>query len=191
MSAPARVAPWEDFVLRVIAIWKLSHAAFFIAVGFGLLRLKHRHSNVYDLLQTYVVIPYHLDPENKWVDWTLDKASLLSPHLAFFGWTAFFYAALFAVEGIGLYLRKHWAEYMVVIVTGSLLPVEISTLFHAMAWWKVGLVIGNLLIVGYLIHRIVLDARNRSRLRQEEELKIGKSGVTSAAPSTPVVNQVP
>ena len=191
MSAPARVAPWEDFVLRVIAVWKLSHAAFFIAVGFGLLRLKHRHSNVYDLLQTYVVIPYHLDPENKWVDWTLEKASLLSPHLAFFGWTAFFYAALFAVEGIGLYLRKHWAEYMVVIVTGSLLPVEIRALFHSMAWWKLGLVIGNLLIVGYLIHRIVLDARTRAR-RKEQQSEVDKSAsAPGTARSTPVVNQVP
>ena len=41
MSAPAtRVAPWEDFVLRLIAIYKLLHAVFFTAVGFGLLRLS-------------------------------------------------------------------------------------------------------------------------------------------------------
>jgi len=192
MSEPARVAPWEDFVLRVIAIWKLSHAAFFIAVGFGLLRLKHHHSTVTDFLQDYIVIPYHLDPENKWVDWTLDKASMLSPHLAFFGWTAFFYAALFAVEGFGLFMRKHWAEYMVVIVTGSLLPWEIEALFKTLAWWKFGLVIGNLLIVSYLIHRIVLDARTKARRRNEQQLEAEKAASASGnARPNPVVNEVP
>jgi hypothetical protein len=41
MSVPVtKVAPWEDFVLRFIAIYKLCHALFFIAVGFGLIRLR-------------------------------------------------------------------------------------------------------------------------------------------------------
>jgi uncharacterized membrane protein (DUF2068 family) len=190
MPAPARVAPWEDFVLRVIAIWKLSHAVFFIAVGFGLLKL--RHHNVVEILNTYVVIPYRLDPENRWVDWTLDKASALSPHLTFLGWTAFFYAALFAVEGIGLYLRKHWAEYMVVIVTGSLLPLEIYELYLKLAWWKFGIVTGNLLIVSYLIHRLMLDAKFKAEKRREEQAKEAASPNTAVAARTSrVVNEVP
>ena len=190
MSPPARVAPWEDFVLRVIAVWKLSHAVFFIAVGFGLLHLKHHHSTVTDFLQSYVVIPYHLDPENRWVDWSLDHASMMSPHLAFFGWTAFFYAALFGVEGVGLYLRKHWAEYLVVIISGSLLPVEIWELFHKLALWKLGIVTGNLLIVCYLIHRLVIDARLKAQKRcQEQEKK--STPDAAAARSGAVVDQVP
>jgi len=167
MSAPpARVAPWEDFVLRLIAFWKLLHAVFFIAVGFGLLRL--RHHDVVEFLNTNVIIPYHIDPENRWVDWALDKAGMLSPHLVLLGWAAFFYAALFAAEGIGLYLRKHWAEYLVVIVTGSLLPIELYELFHKLAWWKFAVVVGNLLIVIYLIHRLLLDARFKAQQREAE-----------------------
>lgn len=189
MSAPARVAPWEDFVLRVIAIWKLSHALFFIAVGFGLLHLKHRHSTVTDFLQKYVVIPYHLDPENRWVDWSLDHASMLSPHLALFGWTAFFYATLFAVEGIGLYLRKHWAEYLVVIISGSLLPVEFYELYVKLALWKFVVVTGNLLIVCYLIHRLILDARFKAAKRRLEQEKEADAAVTTR--SNAVANQVP
>jgi uncharacterized membrane protein (DUF2068 family) len=161
MSATTtRVAPWEDFVLRMIAVYKLLHALFFIAVGFGLLRL--RHHNVVEILNTYVIIPYHLNPENRVVDWLLDKAGSVSPHMLFLlGWAAFFYAALFAAEGIGLYLRKHWAEYLVVIVTGSLLPIEVYELFLHLAWWKFGAVVGNLTIVAYLVHRLLLDSRNR------------------------------
>lgn len=192
MSEPTvRVAPWEDFVLRLIAVYKLLHAAFFIAVGFGLLRL--RHHNVVEVLNTYIIIPYHLDPdENKWVDWTLDKAQLLAPHFSLLGYTAFCYAALFAAEGVGLYLRKHWAEYLVVIVTGSLLPLELYELVHKLAWWKFGVVIGNLLIVSYLVHRLILDARFR---KEKEPLPEGQEKQPPAPPaavrSKPAVNQVP
>jgi len=159
MSAPApHVAAWEDFVLRLIAVWKLFHAVFFTAVGFGLLRL--RHHNVVEFLNSYVIIPYHLNPEDRFVDWVLSRAELLAPHFGLLGWGAFFYAALFAAEGIGLYLRKHWAEYLVVIVTGSLLPIEAYELcITPLALWKCVAVIGNMLIVAYLVHRLLLDAR--------------------------------
>jgi len=160
MTIPAsKMAPWEDVVLRVIAIYKLLHASFFIAVGFGLLQL--RHHNVVQFLNDYIVVPYHLNPESRVVDAVLEAASNLTFHkLVFLGYTAFFYAALFAAEGIGLYLRKRWAEYMVVIVTGSLLPIEFYELYLKLAWWKFGIVVGNLLIVLYLIHRLLLEANN-------------------------------
>src|ERR1700722_5622133 len=150
MSEPTpRVAPWEDFVLRLIATWKLLHAVFFTGVGFGLLHL--RHHNVVEFLNTNIIVPYHLNPEGRFVDWILSKAAILAPHLVLLGWAAFLYAALFAAEGIGLFLRRHWAEYLVVIVTGSLLPIEIYELFLKLAWWKFAAVVGNLLIVAYLI----------------------------------------
>jgi uncharacterized membrane protein (DUF2068 family) len=159
MSAPTvRLAPWEDFVLRVIAVYKLVHAAFFIGVGLGLLRL--RHHNVVDFLNAHLIIPYHLNPEKPFVDWMLGQAEKITPHtLSLLGYVSFIYAGLFAAEGIGLYLRARWAEWVVVVVTGSLLPLEVYELFHKVAVWKLVAVIGNLLIVGYLIHRIFLDYR--------------------------------
>jgi uncharacterized membrane protein (DUF2068 family) len=189
MSAPTtRVAPWEDFVLRLIAIWKLSHAVFFTAVGFGLLKL--RGHNVVDFLNDYIILPYHLNPENREINWLLDKADDLTSHrLLLLGYAAFFYAALFAAEGIGLYLRKHWAEYLVVIVTASLLPIEVYELFHKLAWWKFAAVVGNLAIVSYLIHRLLLDARTKAQQRREKQER-EKSSKTSAARSKPVVNEV-
>jgi uncharacterized membrane protein (DUF2068 family) len=189
MSAPTtRVAPWEDFVLRLIAVWKLCHAVFFTAVGFGLLKL--RHHNVVEVLNSYIIIPYHLNPEGRFVDWLLDRAGSVSPHMLFLlGWTSFFYAALFAAEGLGLYLRKHWAEYLVVIVTGSLLPIEIYELFVGLAWWKFTAVAGNLAIVGYLIHRLLLDARQKAQ--QHRECQEKPAPPASASRSKPLVGELP
>jgi uncharacterized membrane protein (DUF2068 family) len=189
-APPTRVAPWEDFVLRLIALWKLSHAVFFTAVGFGLLRL--RGHNVVDFLNAHIILPYHLNPENRAIYWLLDKADALTSHrLLLLGYAAFFYAALFAAEGIGLFLRKHWAEYLVVIVTGSLLPLEVYELWLKIAWWKWAAVIGNLLILTYLIHRILLDARTKAAQRRNKR-EMEKSPPTAmGSHSKPVVNEVP
>jgi uncharacterized membrane protein (DUF2068 family) len=162
MSAPAtRVAPWEDFVLRIIAIYKLGKAIVFFSVGLGVRNLLHR--NVSQFLNDYVT-EHQIDPENRFLHnllhWTLLHASDLTDHkIRFFSYLAFFYAAIFLAEGVGLYMRKHWAEYMVLISTGSLLPIEFYELYLSLAWWKFAVLLGNLLIVAYLIHRITLDVR--------------------------------
>lgn len=155
MPREAKIAVWEDVALRIIAIYKLLHGLFFIAVGVGLIKLKY---HLPEFLSDYVIKPLHFNPENKMVDWILDEASNLTPHrITLVSYAAFFYALLFCIEGTGLYLRKHWAEYFVVIVTGSLLPFEIYAMILKVQWWKGGVIFGNLLILAYLIHRLRLD----------------------------------
>ncbi len=164
------VAPWEDFVLRLIAIYKLAKTVVFIGIGIGLLQLLHH--NVQRMLWDYVIEPMHFDPENRLLKWAIDSASSLTDHrLRIFSYGAFFYAAVFATEGIGLYLRAHWAEYMVLISTGSLLPIEVYETCHLFEWWKAGVLIGNLAILLYLIHRLVLDSENAARRREEREAR--------------------
>jgi uncharacterized membrane protein (DUF2068 family) len=188
MSAPTtRVAPWEDFVLRLIAIYKLAKAVIAFALGLELLRFMHH--DVAQFLRDYVIDPYHFDPENRFLKWLLEAASHLTTHkLEFLSFGAFFYGAVFAAEGIGLYLRKHWAEYMVLISTGSLLPIEFWEIYLKLAWWKFGVVVGNLLIIVYLVHRLLLDARFKAQQLQEKQERLPPP---AAARSTPVVNEVP
>jgi uncharacterized membrane protein (DUF2068 family) len=160
MARDTKIAPWEDIVLRVIAIYKILHGLFFIGIGVGLVKLKHK--DIPQFLSDYVIRPLRLPPESNLVDWALTEAHKLTPHIIVQASdVVFFYALLFLIEGVGLYLRKHWAEYMVVIVTGSLLPFEIWAMVSKVEWWKAGLIVGNLLIVGYLIHRLWLDSHRR------------------------------
>jgi uncharacterized membrane protein (DUF2068 family) len=170
MSAPdPKVAPWEDLVLRLIAIYKFLKAGLAVAIGLTLLHLIH--SDVNKFLHDYVATPLHIDldnpvdpddAENKFLRSLVEWAAGLSHHaLRTSAYFAFFCAAVFATEGVGLYLKKHWAEYLVIVVTGVPLPFEIYMLFHQVYWWKVLLMVGNLLIIGYLIHRLRLDYHNR------------------------------
>ena len=77
------------------------------------------------------------------------------------GIVALAYAAIFATEGTGLWLRKHWAEWFTVVATGSLIPVEVYEVFHKFNWLKVGALIGNVVIVVYLI-RIAMQPHKRT-----------------------------
>jgi uncharacterized membrane protein (DUF2068 family) len=68
------------------------------------------------------------------------------------------YAAIFATEGIGLWLHKYWAEWFTVIATGSLIPLELYESIHRFGWLKLAALVANILIVIYLI-RIALQSR--------------------------------
>jgi uncharacterized membrane protein (DUF2068 family) len=63
----------------------------------------------------------------------------------------FIYSAIFLTEGVGLALAKRWAEYLTIISTASLLPLEVYELAkHASVGKGLALVI-NLAVVVYLI----------------------------------------
>jgi uncharacterized membrane protein (DUF2068 family) len=70
------------------------------------------------------------------------------------GVSAFAYAALFAVEGIGLWLQKRWAEYLTIVATSSLLPLEIYEVINRVTVLRVAVLLSNAAIVAYLVWRV-------------------------------------
>ncbi len=77
------------------------------------------------------------------------------------------YATLFLTEGIGLLLDKAWAEWMVVISSAGLIPLEIIEIVRHHGILMILTFIGNVLIVLYLAHHV----RIRMRLQHEEKLQ--------------------
>jgi uncharacterized membrane protein (DUF2068 family) len=63
------------------------------------------------------------------------------------------YALLEGTEGVGLAMRRRWAEYLTVIATGILIPYEAYEVFHRPTLFKVGALLLNLAVVGYLAYR--------------------------------------
>lgn len=63
------------------------------------------------------------------------------------------YALLEGTEGVGLALRRRWAEYLTVIATGLLIPYETYEVFHHPTLLKVGALLLNVAVVGYLAYR--------------------------------------
>jgi len=147
-----RKEPTSDLFLLIIALFKLAKAIFFVGIGIGLLRFLDQ--DVVARLQSFMG-SLHVDEENHIAKWVLEKAGLLTNNrLVTLSAICFFYATLDLIEGTGLYLRKRWAEYLVVILTASFLPLEAYVIWHHVTAIKILLTIGNVIILGYLIYVI-------------------------------------
>lgn len=66
---------------------------------------------------------------------------------------AIVYAALEGTEGVGLAMRRRWAEYLTVIATGILIPYEAYEVIRHPSLFKVGALLLNVAVVGYLAYR--------------------------------------
>jgi len=64
----------------------------------------------------------------------------------------------FLTEGIGLWLLKRWAEWLTVIATSSLVPVEIFEIHRHPTVLKVLVLIVNIAVAGFLLYRIRANA---------------------------------
>lgn len=153
--------------LVVIAVYKALQALLFIAIGFGALHMLHR-----DIFDDLALLADHLrfNPESRFVNFVLDKASLVDdPLLRRIGAAAFSYAGVSMAEGIGLYLEKAWGEYLTLIITASFLPWEVIEIFHKITWFRSSLLLINALVLLYL-SKVVGErlASRRSRQRKSE-----------------------
>jgi uncharacterized membrane protein (DUF2068 family) len=153
-----RMKSSNDRVLRVIAVFKFLKCAALIAFGVGAFKLLHK-----DLggLAEHWVEALRFDPGSRYVVVFLAKVSNLRPdQIKKLGLVSFLYAGLFLAEGTGLWLQKRWGEWLTVIITSSLVPVEMYEIYRHPTWVRVGALIVNVTIVGYLIYRIRSARRN-------------------------------
>ena len=74
-------------------------------------------------------------------------------HVTLLAISAILYAALEGTEGIGLAMRRRWAEYLTVIATGTLIPYEVYEVVRHVTLFKAGALALNLAVVGYLAYR--------------------------------------
>jgi uncharacterized membrane protein (DUF2068 family) len=142
----------DNLLVRLIALFKLLKAALLIAVGMSALHLLHK--DVASVAEHWVRM-LGLDPGNRYVDRAIQKFADLTPQkIKSLGVVSFVYAGLFLIEGIGLWLVKRWAEWFSVIITTSLVPVEIYEIYRHPSALKCLVLILNIVVVGYLLYRI-------------------------------------
>jgi len=138
--------------LLLIALFKLVKGILLALVAFGALKLMHR--DVAETVEHWVEI-LRVDPDNRIIHAMLAKLLKVSPHqLRAIGVGTFFYAGLLLTEGVGLLLRKRWAEYFTIITTAVFIPLEIYEISKHVTAVKVGVLIVNVAIVAYLVGRV-------------------------------------
>lgn len=142
----------SGLVLVLIGIFKLLKALLLVAVGVGAIHLLHK--DVAGTVTHWITV-LRVDPENRYLHGFLTKIFRVTPkQLKELSVGTFFYAGLFATEGVGLLLRKRWAEYFTIVTTGGLIPIEIFELARHFTPAKLVVLAINALIVWYLVMRV-------------------------------------
>lgn len=139
-------------VLRLIAVFKLLKALLLIAVGLGALKLLDPAVAAQAEAWLHGLA---MSSDRRAMQGVLVFVSRLTPErLEALGIAAFLYGALFATEGIGLWLEKRWAEYLTVIATGSFVPFEVYELARRPTLPRMAALVLNLAVVAYLIYHL-------------------------------------
>jgi uncharacterized membrane protein (DUF2068 family) len=137
-------------LLRWIGAFKLAKAVLLIALSFGAFALARRDVEV--VIES-LVEQIKIDPDNRYFQAVVGKLLMVSPKLHLLALGTFCYGAIFSVEGVGLILKKKWAEWLTIIVTGSFLPIEVFELVKHFTLTKSIILVLNLAIFIYLIIR--------------------------------------
>ncbi len=146
-------------VLKLIAAERLVRGLLLLAAGSYL--LTHQNKD-FGKLAERVLRAVSLDPRRPFLPRIVTYLhDLHASEIKVAALFAVGYGVLELVEGTGLWLDKLWAEYLTVVATSLLLPLELYELVRKPTALKAGGIAVNVAIVVYLI--VLL----RRRLRRE------------------------
>jgi uncharacterized membrane protein (DUF2068 family) len=146
-------APSPRFgMLRTIALYKLLKVLLLIGAAYGELRL-HDASLSAKLITWVQARPSGIEHEvvTRALEWFSGLSESQIHKVRFVTLT---YAVIFAVEGVGLWMQKRWAEWLTTIITASLIPLEVWEFCSRPNLGKAAVVIANVAIVAYLIWHV-------------------------------------
>ena len=156
LSVP-RISTTESTFVRVIAVFKLVKCALFLCSALAIARILRL--GVEDAVASWLAV-VHIDPQSHWLHWLLNKASGIS-HDTFrlVAAGSFLYAAIYLIEGIGLWLDRPWAEWLTIVGSLCLVPLELYEIYEHVTPIRIGILVVNVIIVAFLIHHVRLKRR--------------------------------
>ncbi len=142
----------------LIAAFKLVKGLALLAVGVGAHSLLHK--DLAAVVEHWVNL-LRVDPQNHYIHLLMEKLSRVdAKKLKELSVGTFFYSGVFFTEGIGLALRKRWAEYMTILTTASFLPLEGYEIDRHASLARVAMLLLNIAIVAYLVMELRRNAKH-------------------------------
>jgi uncharacterized membrane protein (DUF2068 family) len=137
--------------LTLIALLRMGKALFLVALAAGVRELMNPEfeRKVHDWLLSLPLVQ-----RNREFAHAAARATTASPHhLEVVAAAALAYAVLFALEGVGLWRRRVWAEYLTIAATTSFIPFEVYEIVRRFTLPRTIVLAGNVAIVAYLVVR--------------------------------------
>jgi uncharacterized membrane protein (DUF2068 family) len=144
----------HDAFIKVIIVERIVKAVVLIGLAIGLIVAGEK-----GLIATWAHFAQeqlNLDADQSVIEQLLFRLLALVgsfQHTTVLAIGAIAYALLEGTEGVGLAMRRRWAEYLTVIATGILVPFEAYEVIHKVTLFRVGALLLNLAVVGYLAYR--------------------------------------
>jgi uncharacterized membrane protein (DUF2068 family) len=181
----------DRYVLRLIAVDRAIHVIVLTTLAVVLYTFARHDASLH---RDYVNIMGDLsgttpgESQVRGVLGFLGRAFKYSPaRLIQLGLLVTAYAALEATEMVGLWLSKRWAEYLTLVATVALIPIEVYELSLRVSVFKVITLVINVAIAVYLLlAKRLFGLRGGSRVQQERHREF--SGWGAIERSTPDVS---
>lgn len=149
-----RMGGEHDAFIKVIIVERIVKSIVLVALAFGL--MDAGEDGRLAAWAAYAQDQLNLDVGHSLIIQILLKLLLIIGNLSnvtVLAIGAIVYALLEGTEGVGLAMRRRWAEYLTVIATGILIPYELYEVVRHPSLFKVGALLLNVAVVGYLAYR--------------------------------------
>ena len=202
-SGPAAAAPLlrrgrelrDELILRVFAVERFIRFVVFAAAAYGVWRFKYDRGHIqqafnHDLpaiRELYQDLGFNFD-HSKLIGLIQHSFTLDARTLTYLAIGLVLYALIELTEGVGLWLGQRWGEYFAMVATSVFLPYEVYDLTVKVTWLRVGALVINLLLVGYLVWtKRLFGVRGgkqayEARLRTESFIEVEQAALAAAAP---------
>jgi uncharacterized membrane protein (DUF2068 family) len=138
--------------LLTIAVFKFIKGAVLLALAFGALTFLHKDLAAH---VEHWLDQLRIDPDNEFIGTLLSKLQLVhTKELKELSALGAGYAGLFLTEGTGLLFRKRWAEWLTIVATSSLMPLEVYELVKQFTSVRLRALLVNAAVVLYLIYLV-------------------------------------
>jgi uncharacterized membrane protein (DUF2068 family) len=146
-------------IIRLIALERGVRGVLLVAAGAYL--VTHQDTD-FGRLADHVMRAVELDPRRPFLHHIIVRLhGLHAGTVLLTGIGAVAYGVLELVEGVGLWRDKLWAEFLTVIATTLLVPLELFELVRKPSLLKAGGIAVNVAIVVYLIVRLRRRLKSR------------------------------
>jgi uncharacterized membrane protein (DUF2068 family) len=205
-SGPAAAAPLlrrgrelrDELILRVFAVERFIRFVVFAAAAYGVWRFKYHRADIQRAFNNdlpairalYQDLGFDVD-HSKLIGLIQHSFRLDARTLTWLAIGLAVYALIELTEGVGLWLGQRWGEYFAMVATSVFLPYEIYDLTVKITWLRVGALVVNLLLVGYLVwSKRLFGVRGgkqayEARLRTESVIEVEQAALAASAPAAP------
>jgi uncharacterized membrane protein (DUF2068 family) len=164
----------DAIVLRLIAINRAIHAVLFSALAVILFLLEVNlgslRRDAQGLISNLTANTGQGASQGTISRWVHDVLHLHKHTLLILLVTAVVYAGVEAVEAVGLWRERRWAEYLTAIATAGFLPFEVHELLKRVTVLRVLALVVNLAILAWLVYRKRLfGVRGGAKAEHREE----------------------